>query len=97
MKYELIKIRRAGGLQIYLRVLRVCPKLNLHGYLQGICGLNGVSKTVVHNASEGVTDIGTPRSLFRSSRFLCVFCHRNGLIEALDFRLMVCQFGESES
>ena len=71
--------------------------MNLHGYPQGICGLNGVSETVVHNAPKGVIDIGTPRSLFRSSLFLWVFCHRNGLIEALDFCLMVCQFGESES
>ena len=93
MKYELIKIRQAGGLQIYLRVLGVCPKLNLDRYLQEICGLNGVFETIVHNALEGVTDIGTSRSLFRSSRFLWVFCHRNGLIEVLDFHLMVCQFG----
>ena len=78
-------------------VLEICPKLNHHGYLQGICGLNGVSKAVVHNASEGVIEIGAPRSLFRSSCFLWVFFHRNGLIEVLDFRLMVCQFGESES
>ena len=65
-----------GGIQIYLRVLRVCPKLNLHGYTQGICGMNGVSETVVHNACEGVIKIDTSRSLFRSSRFLWVFFHR---------------------
>ena len=59
--------------------------------------MNGVSEAVVHNAPKGVTEIGALRSLFRSSRFLWVFCHRNGLIEALDFRLMICQFGESES
>ena len=97
MKYELIKIRRRGGLQIYTRVLGVCPKLNLHGYPQGIRGMNRASEAIVHNEPIGVTEIGTPRSLFRSSHFLWVFCHRNGLIEALDFFLMVCQFGESES
>ena len=70
MKYELIKIRRRGGLQIYPRVLGVCPKLNLHGYPLGICGMNGVSEAIVHNAPAGVTEIGAPRSLFRSSRFL---------------------------
>ena len=59
--------------------------------------LNGVSEAIVHNAPTGVTEISAPMSLFRSSRFLWVFCHRNGLIEALDFRLMDCQFGESES
>ena len=93
VKYELIKIRWRGGLQIYPRVLGVCPKLNLHGYPQGICGLNGVSKVIVHNASTGVTEIDTSRSFFRSSRFLWVFFHRNGLIEVLDFHLMICQFG----
>ena len=94
MKYELIKIRqKGGGLQIYPRVLGVCPKLNHHGYPQGIYGLNGVFEAIVHNAPEGVMDISAPRSLFKSSRFLWVFCHRNGLIEALDFFLMVCQFG----
>ena len=50
VRYELIKIRRRGGLQIYPRVLVVCPKLNLHGYPQGTCGLNGVSRDIVHNA-----------------------------------------------
>ena len=39
LKCEFIKIRRRGGLQIYPRVLGVCPKLNLHDYPQGICGL----------------------------------------------------------
>ena len=97
MKYELIKIGEREGLQIYPRVLGVCPKLNHHGYPQGICGLNGVHEAVVHNAPKGVIEIGAPRSLFRSSRFLWVFYHRNGLIEALDFLLMVFQFGESES
>ena len=28
------------------RVLGVCPKLNLHDYPQGMCGMNGVSETV---------------------------------------------------
>ena len=65
MKYEFIKIRQRGGLQIYSRVLGVCPKLNLHGYPQGICGLNGVLDAIVHNAPTGVTDIGAPRSLFQ--------------------------------
>ena len=37
-----------GGLQIYPRVLGVCPKLNLHDYTQGICGINGVSGAIVH-------------------------------------------------
>ena len=74
-------------------VLEVCPKLNHHDYPQGICGLNGVFEAIVHNAPAGVTEIGASRSLFRSSRFLWVFCHRNGLIEVLDFHLMVCQFG----
>ena len=69
---------------------------NRYGYSKGMCGLNGVSKAVVHNAPEGVTEIDASRSLFRSSHFLWVFCHRNGLIEALDFQLMVCQFGETE-
>ena len=50
VRYELIKIRRRGGLHIYPRVLGVCPKLNLDGYPQGICGLNGVSGAIVHNA-----------------------------------------------
>ena len=50
VKYELIKIRRRGGLQIYPIVLGVYPKLNLYGYPQGICGLNGVSGAIVHNA-----------------------------------------------
>ena len=93
MKYEFIKIRRRGGPQIYPRVLGVCPKLNLHGYLQGICGLNGVSEAIFHNAPAGVTKISTPRSLFKTFRFLWVFFHRNGLIEVLEFHLMVCQFG----
>ena len=53
VKYELIKIRRRGGLQIYPRVLGLCPKLNLHGYPQGICGLNGVSEAIVQNAPAG--------------------------------------------
>ena len=72
MKYELIKIRRkgGGGLQIYPRVLGVCPKLNRHGYPQGLCGLNGVSKAIVHNTPAGVTEIGAPRSLFKSSPLL---------------------------
>ena len=55
--------------------------------------MNGVSEAIVHNAPVGVTEIGAPRSLFKSSRFLWVFCHHNGLIEVLDFHLMVCQFG----
>ena len=38
VKYELIKLGK-GGLQIYQRVLGVCPKLNLYGYPQGICGM----------------------------------------------------------
>ena len=50
LRCELIKIRRRGGLQIYPRVLGVCPKLNLHSYPQGICGMNGVSGDIVHNA-----------------------------------------------
>ena len=75
MKYEFIKIRRWGGLQIYPRVLGACPKLNFHGYSQGICGMNGVCDIVVHNAPGGVIDIGASRSLFRGSRFLWVFCH----------------------
>ena len=50
LRCELIRIRQRGGLQIYPRVLGVCPKLNLHGYPQGICGLNGVSGAIVHNA-----------------------------------------------
>ena len=43
------------------RVLGVCPKLNLHGYPQGICGLNGVSEAIVHNAPADVTKIGALR------------------------------------
>ena len=50
LRCELFKIRRRGGLQIYPRVLGVCPKLNLHGYPQGICGLNGVFGAIVHNS-----------------------------------------------
>ena len=89
-----LKLGERGGLQIYPRVLGVCPKLNRHGYYpQGICGLNGVSEAIVHNVPTSVTEIGAPRSLFRSSRFLWVFCHHNGLIEVLYFHLMVCQFG----
>ena len=80
MKYELIKIRRRGGLEIYSRVLGVCPKLNHHDYPQGICGMNGVFEAIVHNAPTGVTEIGAPRSLFRSSSFLWVFFHHKGLI-----------------
>ena len=38
VKYELIKLGK-GGLQIYPRVLGVCPKLNRDSYPQGICGL----------------------------------------------------------
>ena len=81
----MIKIRRRGGLQIYPRVLGVCPKLNLHGYPQGICGLNGVFEAVAHNAPKGVIEIGTSRSLFRSSRFLWVFFHRNGYDRGVGF------------
>ena len=73
VKYELNKIRRRGGLQIYPRVLGVCPKLNLHGYPQTICGINGVYGAIVHNAPAGVTEIGALKSLFKSSRFLWVF------------------------
>ena len=71
----------------------VCPKLNLHGYPQGICGMNGVSEAIVNNAPIGVTEISASRLLFRSSRFLWVFRHHNGLIEVLDFHLMVCHSG----
>ena len=65
MKYELIKIRRRGGLQIYSRILGVCPKINLHGYPQGICGLNGVSEAIVHNAPACVIDIGASKVTFQ--------------------------------
>ena len=64
MKYELIKIRQRGGLQIYLRVLGVCPKINLHSYLQRICGLNGVSRTIVHNTPVRVWQRSMPRGHF---------------------------------
>ena len=59
--------------------------------------MNGVFEAIVHNAHVGVIEIGASMSLFRSSRFLWVFFHLNDLIEVLDFRLMVCQFRESES
>ena len=59
VKYELIKIRR-GDSRYTQGVLEVCPKLNHHNYPQGIRGLNGVFETIVHNAPEGVTEIGTP-------------------------------------
>ena len=55
--------------------------------------MNGVFEAVVHNSLEGVIDISTSRSLFKSSHFLWVFCHLDGLIEVLDFDLMVHQFG----
>ena len=38
LRYELIKISRRGGLHIYLRVLGVCPKINLHGYRKEYVG-----------------------------------------------------------
>ena len=53
-----------GGLQIYLRVLGVCPKLNHHGYPEGICGLNGVSGDIVHNAPIRVWQRSVPRGHF---------------------------------
>ena len=55
--------------------------------------MNGVFEAIVHNALEGVIEIDTSRSLFRSSHFLWVFFHRNGLIEALDFRLWFVNLG----
>ena len=53
-----------GGLQIYPRVLGVCPKLNRHGYLQGICGLNRVSGAILHNAPIRVWQRSVPRGHF---------------------------------
>ena len=64
LRCELIKIRRRGGLQIYPRVLGVCPKLKLHGYPQGICGLNGVSGAIVHNAPIRVWQRSVPQGHF---------------------------------
>ena len=43
---ELVHCRRGGDSRYSRGVLGVCPKINLHGYPQGMCGLNGVSKTV---------------------------------------------------
>ena len=40
-----------------------------------ISGMNGVSKTVVHNAPEGVTEISASMWLFRSPRFLSFLLH----------------------
>ena len=75
-----------GGLQIYPRVLGVCPKLNLHDYPQGICGMNGVSETFVHIAAEGVIEIDASRSFG-------YFATAYDLIKALDFLLMVVDWG----
>ena len=47
----------------------------------------------VHNTHKGVTKIGTARSLSRSSHFLGYFATVYSLIEALDFRLMVVDWG----
>ena len=64
LRCELIIIRWRGGLQIYQRVLGVCPKLNLHGYPQGICGMNGVSRAIVHNTPIRVWQRSAPRGHF---------------------------------
>ena len=94
LRCELIKIRRGGGLQIYPRVLGVCPKLNLHGYLQGICGLNGVFGAIVHNAPIMVWQRSAPRGHFSGvSASFGYFATTYGLIEALDFCLMVVDWG----
>ena len=51
--------------------------------------MNGISETVVHNAPKGVTDI-VPRGHFLGvPTSFGYFSTAYGLIEALDFRLMV--------
>ena len=62
VKYELIKLGK-GGLQIYPRVLRVCPKINLYGGKEYV-GWNGVSGAIVRNAPIRVWQRSVPRGHF---------------------------------
>ena len=93
LEYELFKLG-LRGLQIYPRVLGVCPKQSLYGYPQGICGLKWSLWGCVRNAPVRVWQRSAPRGHFSvGSCFLWVFCHRKGLIEVLDFHLMVVNWG----
>ena len=44
--------------------LEYVQKLNLHGFPQGICGLNGVSGAIFHNAPVRVWQRSAPRGHF---------------------------------
>ena len=86
-----LKLGEGGTLDIPESI--VCPKISLHGYPQGICELNGVSETIVHNAPEGVTKI-RPRGHFsRVPASFGYFATAYSLIEALDFCMMVVDWG----